>query len=65
MCKQDFYSKRIEYILEWNLDIENRIYREKLKESLGMNFFSPFQPDREFNVYKSCKCSQIICRRVH
>ena len=20
MCKQDFYSKRIEYILEWNLD---------------------------------------------
>ena len=42
--------------------IENRIYiREELKESLGMNFFSPFQPEREFKVYKSCKCSQIIC----
>ena len=36
--------------------IENRIYREELKESLGMNFFSPFQPEREFKVYKSCKC---------
>ena len=45
-------------------DIENRIYREKLKESLDMNFFSPFQPEREFKVYKSCKCSQIICSRV-
>ena len=46
-------------------DIENRIYREELKESLGMNFLSPFQPEREFKVYKSCKCSQIICSRVH
>ena len=45
--------------------IENRIYREELKESLGMIFFSPFQPEREFKVYKSCKCSQIICSRVH
>ena len=45
--------------------IENRIYREELKESLGMNFVSPFQPKREFKVYKSCKCSQIICSRVH
>ena len=27
--------------------IENRIYREELKESLGMNFVSPFQPERE------------------
>ena len=25
-----------------------------------MNYFSPFQPEREFKVYKSCKCSQII-----
>ena len=32
--------------------IENRIYRKELKESLGMNFFSPFQPQREFKVYK-------------
>ena len=47
------------------LGIENRIYREELKESLGMNFFSPFQPKREFKVYKSCKCSQIMCSRVH
>ena len=45
--------------------IENRIYREELKESLGMKFFSPFLPEREFKVYKSCKCSQIICSRVH
>ena len=45
--------------------IENRIYREELKESLGMNFVSPFQPERESKVYKSCKCSQIICSRVH
>ena len=49
----------------WLLTIENRIYREELKESLGMNFFSPFQPEREFKVYKSCKCSQIMCIRVH
>ena len=47
------------------IPIENRIYREELKESLGMNFFSPFQPEREFKVYKSCKCSKIICSRVH
>ena len=33
--------------------MENRIYREELKESLGMNFFSPFQPEREFKVNKS------------
>ena len=48
-----------------SINIENRIYREELKESLGMNFVSPFQPEREFKVYKSCKCSQIICSRVH
>ena len=42
--------------------IENRIYiRGEFKESLGLNFFSPFQPEMEFKVYKSCKCSQIIC----
>ena len=45
---------------------ENRIYiRGEFRESLGMQFFSPFQPEREFKVYKSCKCSQIICSRVH
>ena len=33
--------------------IENRIYiRGEFKESLGMNIFSPFQPEREFKVYK-------------
>ena len=42
------------------LSIENRIYREELKESLGMIFFSPFQLEGEFKVYRSCKCSQII-----
>ena len=31
---------------------ENRIYiRGEFRESLGMNFFSPFQPEREFKVY--------------
>ena len=45
---------------------ENRIYiRVEFRESLGMNFFSPFQSESEFKVYKSCKCSQIICSRVH
>ena len=58
-CSDDIHKmKRVE-------TIENRICREELKESLGMNFFSPFQPEREFKVYKSCKCSQIICSRVH
>jgi len=43
---------------------ENRIYiRGEFRKSLGMNFVSPFQPEREFKVYKSC--SQIICSRVH
>ena len=46
--------------------IESRIYiRGEFKESLGMNFFSPFQSEREFKVYKSCKCSQVICSRDH
>ena len=27
---------------------------------LGMNLFSPFEPEKEFKVYNSCKCSQII-----
>jgi len=47
-------------------DKANRIYiREEFRQSLGMNFVSPFQPEREFKVYKSCKCSQIICSRVY
>ena len=38
------------------LTIENRIFiREELKESLGMDFFSPFQPKKKVKVYKSCK----------
>ena len=46
--------------------IENRIYiRGEFRESFGMNFFCPFQPEREFKVYKSGKCSHIICSRVH
>ena len=45
---------------------ENRIYiGVEFRQSLGMKFVSPFQPEREFKVYKSCKCSQIICSRVH
>ena len=45
---------------------ENRKYiRGEFRESLGMIFVSPFQTEREFKVHKSCKCSQIICSRVH
>ena len=45
---------------------ENRIYiRGEFRESLGLSFFSPFQSEREFKVYKPCKCSQFICSRVH
>ena len=45
---------------------ENRIFiRGEFRQSLGINLFSPFQPEREFKVYKSCKCSQIIWSRVH
>ena len=37
------------------LVIENKIYiRGEFKKSLNMNFFSPFQPEREFKVCKSC-----------
>ena len=63
LTHKDIYMSEELYLLENS--IENRIYREELKESLGMNFFSPFQPEREFKVYKSCKCSQIIWSRVH
>ena len=32
---------------------ENRIYiRVEFRQSLGMSFVSPFQPEREFKVYK-------------
>jgi len=45
---------------------ENKIYiRVEFRQSFGMNFVSTFQPEREFKVYKACKCSQIICSRVH
>ena len=58
VVRQKFVRKKV-------ISIENRIYREELIESLGINFVSPFQPEREFKVCKSCKCSQIICSRVH
>ena len=66
-CSLSYWAKcktkqiRISFVVA----IENRIYREELKESLGMIFFSPFQPERELKVYKSCKCSLNICNRVH
>jgi len=59
------------YKAKWNvyrtfMYTENRIHiRVEFRKSLGMNFVSPFQPEREFKVYKSCKCSQIICSTVH
>ena len=39
--------------------------RNEFKQSLGMNFVSPFQPDKEFEVYNSWKCSQIIHHASH
>ena len=40
---------------------ENRLYIEwNLSNPLSMNFVSPFQPEKEFKVYNSCKCSQVI-----
>ena len=50
----------------WTITKENRIcIRMEFRQSLGMNFVSPFQPEREFKVYNACKCSQIICSKVH
>ena len=49
---------------ETTITKENRIHiRVEFRQSLGMNFFSHFQHEKEFKVYKSCKCSQIICSR--
>ena len=60
------FKKKTTINIEHSIYIDNRIYiREELKESLGMNFFSPFHPERVFKMYKSCKCSQIMCSRVH
>ena len=66
-CIQDFKEKVLLIVTQSALIAkENRIYiRGEFRQSLGMNFFSPFQPEREFKVYKSCKFSQIICSRVH
>ena len=63
-----FYLGLLHRSFHINNDIckENRIYiRGEFRESLGMNFFNPFQPEREFKVYKLCKFSQIICSKVH
>ena len=66
-CIQDLREKVLLIVTRSALIAkENRIYiRGEFRQSLGMNFFSPFQPEREFKVYKSCKFSQIICSRVH
>ena len=76
ICGKTFKSYELKYVQskqnnqtnrdQYFIIIEKRIYiRGEFKESLGMNFFSPFQPEMEFKVYKSCKCSTIICSRVH
>ena len=66
-CIQDLREKVLLIVTRSALIAkENRIYiRGEFRQSLGMNFFSPFQPEREFKVYKSCKYLQIICSRVH
>ena len=56
----------VQYSVHKVIYTENTIHiRVEFRQSLGMNFVSPFQPEREFKVYKSCKCSQITCSRVH
>ena len=45
--------KRIEYI-----------YQSGILKISRYEFFSPFQPEREFKVYKSCKCLQILIQYV-
>ena len=50
----------MKYLFSWVIYKENRIYiRGEFRQSLGMNFVSPFQPEREFKVYKSCKCCRV------
>ena len=44
---------------------EQIIHRVEFKQSLGMNIVSPFEPEREFKVYNSCKSSQIINSTSH
>ena len=53
---------------------ENRIYiRGEFRKSLGMNFFSPFQPEREFKVtnhvnvqklYAACSLDYLFKLRI-
>ena len=40
------------------------IHRVEFKQFFGMNFVSLVEPEREFKVCNSCKCSQII-RSIH
>jgi len=66
-CNNNFLHKQIKNN-SWPLSLtkEIRIYiRVEFRQSLGMHFVSPFQPEREFKVYISCKRSQIVCSRVH
>ena len=48
--KQEELTKSLKNVAS----IENRIYREELKESLGMNFFSPF------SLKGSSKCTNHV-----
>ena len=53
------FAQQVIFII-CGLSIENKIYiRVEFRESLGMNFVSPFQPERKFKVYKSCKCYKL------
>ena len=62
-------SKNVSYVFILYIHIyerrasfkENRIYiRVEFRQSLGMHFVSPFQPEREFKVYNSCKLYALI-----
>ena len=53
-----FQIKTLFFIFNGIVGKENRMYiKGEFKESLGMNFFSPFQPEREFKVYINTVCS--------
>ena len=40
---------------------QNRDYnRREIRLSISMDLFSPLEPEKEFKVYNSCKCLQIL-----
>ena len=63
---RDNYRMRVSSMFFfWRGDQIPELNPKRIEYILEWNFVSLFQPASEFNVYKSCKCSQIICSRIH